>query len=51
MKYDSVTFVNRCIFETAKRKQKVISNLSTRELMKIYPGKAVRFRVSKNIMK
>ncbi|YCU97468.1 hypothetical protein ABF213_10255 [Fusobacterium varium] len=29
----------------------MISNLSTRELMKIYPGKAVRFRVSKNIMK
>ena len=51
MKYDSVTFVNRCIFETAKRKPKVISNLSTRELMKIYPKKVVRFRASKNIMK
>ncbi|WP_462335833.1 HU family DNA-binding protein [Fusobacterium varium] len=50
-RYDSVTFVNRGIFEVAERKPKVISNPSTRELMKIYPRKVVRFRASKSIMK
>ena len=50
-RYDSVKFVNRGVFETAKRKPKVISNPSTRELMKIYPRKVVRFRASKSIMK
>ena len=50
-KHNSVTFVNRGIFEVAERKPKVISNPSTRELMKIYPRKTVKFRASKNIMK
>ena len=50
-RYDSVTFVNRGIFEVAERKPKVISNPSTRELMKIYPRKVVRFRASKSIIK
>ena len=50
-KYDSATFINRGAFEVVKRKPKVVSNPSTRELMKIYPGKVVRFRASKNIMK
>mgnify|MGYP001157710752 CR=1 FL=1 len=50
-KYNSVTFVNRGVFEVAKRKPKVVSNPSTRELMKIYPRKTVKFRASKNIMK
>ncbi len=51
MKYDSVTFVNRGILEVLERKPRLVSNLSTRELMKIYPKKVVRFRASKNIMK
>ena len=51
MKYDSVTFVNIGIFEILERKPRLVSNLSTRELMKIYPKKVVRFRASKNIMK
>lgn len=50
-KYNSVTFVNRGVFEVAKRKPKVVSNPSTRELMKIYPRKTVKFRASKSIMK
>ncbi|WP_278540086.1 HU family DNA-binding protein [Fusobacterium varium] len=51
MKYDSVTFVNRGILEVLERKPRVVSNPSTRELMKIYPRKVVRFRASKSIMK
>ena len=51
MKYDSVTFVNRGVFEILERKPRVVSNPSTREIMKIYPKKVVRFRASKNIMK
>ncbi|WP_270852755.1 HU family DNA-binding protein [Fusobacterium varium] len=51
MKYDSVTFVNRGILEVLERKPRIVSNPSTRELMKIYPRKVVRFRASKNIMK
>ena len=50
-KHNSVTFVNRGVFEVVKRKPKVVSNPSTRELMKIYPRKTVKFRASKNIMK
>ena len=34
-----------------ERKPRIISNPSTRELMKIYPKKTVKFRVSKNVMK
>ena len=50
-KQDSVTFVNRGILEVLERKPRLVSNPSTRELMKIYPKKVVRFRASKNIMK
>ncbi|MEQ3307359.1 HU family DNA-binding protein [Fusobacterium varium] len=50
-KYDSVSFVNRGIFEILERKPRLVSNPSTREIMKIYPKKVVRFRASKNIMK
>ena len=50
-KHNSVTFVNRGVFEVAKRKPKVVSNPSTRELMKIYPRRTVKFRASKSIMK
>ena len=50
-KYNTVTIVNRGVFEVAKRKPKVVSNPSTRELMKIYPRTTVKFRASKNIMK
>ena len=51
MKYDSVTFVNIGIFEILERKPRLVSNPSTREIMKIYPKKVVRFRASKNIIK
>ena len=51
MKYDSASFVNRGIFEILERKPRLVSNPSTREIMKIYPKKVVRFRASKNIMK
>ena len=50
-KYDSVSFVNRGIFEILERKPRLVSNPSTREIMKIYPKKVVRFRASKSIMK
>lgn len=46
-----VKFMKKGTFEVLKKEPRIISNPSTRELMKIYPGKAVRFRVSKNIMK
>ena len=51
MKYDSVTFINIGVFEILERKPRLVSNPSTREIMKIYPRKVVRFRASKNIMK
>ncbi len=51
MKYDSVTFVNIGIFEILERKPRLVSNPSTREIMKIYPKKVVRFRASKNLIK
>ena len=51
MKYDSVTFVNIGVFEILERKPRLVSNPSTRELMKIYPRRTVKFRASKNIMK
>ncbi|WP_130890062.1 HU family DNA-binding protein [Fusobacterium sp. THCT13E1] len=44
-----VRFVGRGIFEVIERKPRIISNPSTRELMKIYPKKTVKFRVAKNI--
>ena len=50
-KYNSVSFINIGVFEILERKPRLVSNPSTRELMKIYPRKTVRFRVSKNIMK
>lgn len=46
-----VKFMKKGTFEVLKKEPRIISNPSTRELMKIYPRKAVRFRVSKNIMK
>ena len=51
MKYDSVSFINIGVFEILERKPRLVSNPSTREIMKIYPKKVVRFRASKNIMK
>ena len=51
MKYDSVTFINIGVFEILERKPRLVSNPSTREIMKIYPKKVVRFRASKNLIK
>ena len=50
-KYGSVMFINRGIFEVRERKPRTISNPATRETMKIYPKKTVRFRVSENLIK
>ena len=47
----SLIFMNIGIFEIKERKPRIISNPVTRELMKIYPKKIVRFRVSKKINK
>ena len=44
-----VIFRNIGIFEVKERKSRTISNPVTRENMKIYPRKTVKFRVSKNI--
>ncbi len=38
-------------FEILEKKPRIISNPATRELMKIYPKKTVKFRVSKKIEK
>ena len=46
-----VKFMKKGTFEVVKKEPRIISNPSTRELMKIYPRKVVRFRASKNIMK
>ena len=48
-KYGSVVFINRGIFEVVERKPRTIANPATREPMKIYPKKTVKFRVSQNI--
>ena len=47
----SVIFKNIGVFEVIERKPRIIANPATREPMRIYPGKTVKFRVSKNIIK
>lgn len=44
-----VSFPKRGVFEILTRKPRVISNPVTRERMRVYPKKIVKFRVSKNI--
>lgn len=44
-----IKFVRRGTFDIFEKKSKIVSNPTTRELMKIYPPKTVRFRASKNI--
>ena len=44
-----VKFPKRGIFEILERKPRIISNPVTRELMKIYPKKTVKFRMSKKM--
>ena len=46
-----IKFIKKGTFEVLKKEPRIVSNPSTRELMKIYPRKVVRFRVSKSIMK
>ena len=46
-----IKFIKKGTFEVLKKEPRIVSNPSTRELMKIYPRKVVRFRASKNIMK
>ena len=46
-----IKFIKKGTFEVLKKEPRIISNPSTRELMKIYPRKVVRFRASKSIMK
>ncbi|WP_373079974.1 HU family DNA-binding protein [Fusobacterium varium] len=50
-KDDSVIFRNIGIFEVKERKPRIISNPVTKEFMKIYPRKTVKFRVSKKLCK
>lgn len=51
IKDGKVKFVERGIFEILERKSRVISNPATRELMKIYPQKSVKFTISKKLKK
>ncbi len=51
IKDGKVKFVERGIFEILERKPRVISNPVTRELMKIYPKKSVKFSISKKLNK
>ena len=48
-KSHSIMFRNIGIFEVKERKPRVIANPVTKEPMKIYPRKTVKFRESKNI--
>ena len=48
---DLVVFRNIGIFEVKERKPRTIANPATKEPMKIYPKKTVKFKVSKNIFK
>ena len=45
----SLIFINIGIFEIKERKPRIISNPVTRELMKIYPKKTVKFTMSKKM--
>lgn len=47
----TVIFRNIGIFEILIRKSRIIANPITRESMKIYPERIVKFRASKNIIK
>ena len=49
IKDGKVKFVGKGTFDILEKKPRVISNPATRELMKIYPPKTVRFRASNNI--
>ena len=44
-----VKFQERGIFEILTRKPRVVANPVTKEPMKIYPKKTIKFRVSKNL--
>lgn len=43
-----VQFRNKGSFKLIDRKEKIVSNPSTRERMTIYPGKTIKFKSSKN---
>ena len=44
-----VKFTRMGVFEILTRQPRVIANPKTKELMKIYPKKTVKFRVSKKM--
>ena len=46
-----VKFIKRGTFEVLKKKARIISNPSTRGLMKIYPKKTIKFKISKELIK
>ena len=50
-KSHSIMFRNIGIFEVKERKARIIANPVTKEPMKIYPRKTVKFRESKKINK
>ena len=50
-KYNSVSFINRGVFEVLERKPRLVSNPSTREINENLSKEVVRFRASKNLIK
>lgn len=49
LKDKKVKFAGKGIFEIVERKPRIVSNPVTRELMKIYPLKIVKFKMSKKL--
>ena len=43
-----IKFIRRGTFMVLKKKPRTVSNPSTKELMRIYPRKTVKFKISKN---
>ena len=50
-KSNLLKFINVGIFEVKERKPRTIANPATKEPMKIYPKKTVKFRISKKLCK
>ncbi|MDY4005533.1 MAG: HU family DNA-binding protein [Fusobacterium varium] len=44
-----IKFIKRGTFMVLKKKPRTVSNPSTKELMRIYPRKTVKFKISKKL--
>ncbi|MGN0942606.1 MULTISPECIES: HU family DNA-binding protein [Fusobacterium] len=44
-----IKFIRRGTFMVLKKKPRTVSNPSTKELMRIYPRKTVKFKISKKL--